>query len=362
MKITAIDLMPVALPRDVPPGLGATSMPMPVVVVRVRTDCGIDGIGHTLALSPEYAGSLAKMVEELGEQLIGMDPSRPEQIHAKMLNPANWFGPGGLLNIAAAALDIAVWDIIGKDAGQPLWRLLGGFSDRARVYDSGSLISFDIDDLQRRASDAVARGHRAIKMRPGRERHGRIPEVVAHVAAVREAIGFDVDLMLDINQTWTPSRAIQAGHALEHLELFWIEDPTLMHDIDGQAAIAAALDTPIASGEYHYDMVSLLRLLKARAVDYLMADLLRMGGITQFRKVAGMAEAFGVPVVSHIVPEVYGQCIAAVPNGAMIEGMPWSEMLFKGLPEFADGQLIFSERPGHGLDLDEAVIQKYRVS
>jgi L-alanine-DL-glutamate epimerase-like enolase superfamily enzyme len=278
-----------------------------------------------------------------------------------MLYPANWIGPGGMLHIAAAALDIAVWDILGKASGEPLWRLLGGHSDRARVYDSGSLLANDLDALQRAASASVANGYRAMKMRPGPDRHGRISEVVRRVSAVREAVGFDVDLMYDVNQTWSVPRAIRAAKALEEFELFWIEDPTAMHDIPGQAAIAAAVDVPICSGEYHYDAPSLLRLLEARAVDYLMVDLLRMGGITHFRKVAAVANAFGVPVASHLVPEVFAHCIAAIPNGLMVEGMPWTEPLFQGLPQLEDGRIVLSERPGHGLSLDEKFVSAHKV-
>jgi L-alanine-DL-glutamate epimerase-like enolase superfamily enzyme len=167
--------------------------------------------------------------------------------------------------------------------------------------------------------------------------------------------------MYDVNQTWTPSRAIRVGRALEQYQLAWIEDPTLMHDIEGQAAVAASLDTPICSGEYHYELSGLRRLLEHRAVDYLMVDLLRVGGITQFRKVASVAETFGVPVASHLIPEVFSQCIAAIPNGLITEGMPWTEPLFEGLPELVDGNLCLSERPGHGLSLDLEAMRRWRV-
>ncbi len=363
MKITRVDVRTVLVPRELPQNYHVKdNWDLPAVVATVHTDAGIDGIGHTITLMPEHTGSLAAMVEELGGLLVGMDPRRPEAISARMMYAANWVGPGGLLNTAACALDVAVWDILGKDTGQPLWRLLGGHADRARVYESGGLISPDIDALQRAAERNVRQGYRAMKMRPGRHRHGRIAQVVEHVQAVREVIGEDVDLMLDINQTWLPSRAIRAGRALDPLELFWIEDPAPMHDIAGQAAVAAALDTPICSGEYHYGVPPLLQLLQAKAVDYLMVDLMRVGGITPFRKVAGMAEAFGVPVASHLVPEVFAHLIAAIPNGLIVEGMPWTSDLFEGLPELRDGQLVLSERPGHGLTLNQSFLARQRIA
>lgn len=367
MKITSVDVRAVAVPRPMPASLpdslrATLSVPLAAVVVRVGTDAGIEGVGHTLTLNPEFHGSLCKITEELGQLLIGLDPRQPEQIVARMYYPANWIGPGGLLNIAGAALDIAVWDIIGKDYGQPIWRLLGGASNAAPVYDSGSLLAEDLDALQRAAEASVKAGYKAMKMRPGNDRFGPMADVVRRVRAVRDAIGPDIALMYDINQTWSPSRAISMGRALEDLDLHWIEDPTLMHDIDGQAEIAAALSTPICSGEYHYDAPSLLRLLKARAVDILMVDLLRVGGITQFRKVAALAEAFGIQIASHIIPEVYAHCIAGIPNGQIVEGMPWTEDLFLERPALKDGQLVLTEAPGHGLVLDEQFIKKNLVS
>ena len=362
MKITEIEVTTVFLPREVPKNFPIPNWDtLPAVVVRVRTDTGIDGIGYTVSLATAHIRSLATMVDELGRLLIGDDPRNPERLASKMLYPANWVGPGGLLNIAAAAIDIAIWDIIGKDTGQPLWRLLGGNADRARVYESGSLIHFDIDLQQQAAERSLKAGYKAMKMRPGVHRHGRVSGLADEVRIVRDVIGYDIDLMLDINQTYSPSRAILVGRALETFELFWIEDPTLMHDVDGQAVIAQALDVPICSGEYHYGIPALLRLLKAKAVDFLMVDLLRVGGVTQFRKVAGMAEAFGVPIASHLLPELFAHLIAAIPNGLIVEGMPWTQSLFTGLPELIDGNLVLSQRPGHGLSLDEEFVKKYRV-
>jgi L-alanine-DL-glutamate epimerase-like enolase superfamily enzyme len=357
MKITRIDVTPASAPQL----FGRHEGRVALVVVRIQTDAGVEGLGHTFSLNPEFLGSLTALVGELAQLLVGEDPRQIERLFAKMIYPANFIGPGGLLNIAATALDVALWDLLGKESGQPLWRLLGGHSDRVRTYQSNLALGSNPEALQRQAAELVAQGHRAIKMRPAAERDGRVENVVARVRAVRDAIGWDVDLMYDVNQTWTPSRAIRVGRALEEFQLFWIEDPTAMHDIEGQAAVARALDTPVCSGEYHYNMVSLLRLLQARAVDYLMVDLCRMGGITQFRKAAALAEAFGVPVASHLIPEILAHCIAAVPNGLMAESMAWTSVLFEGLPVLSEGTLQLSGRPGHGLTLSESALAKYSV-
>ena len=203
MKISRIDVIPAVVPQV----FGRHEGRLPVVVVRIHTDAGVEGIGHTFSLNPEFQGSLATLVGELGQLLVGEDPRFIERLFAKMVYPANFIGPGGLLNIAATALDVALWDLLGNETGMPLWRLLGGFSDRVRTYQSNMPLGTQPDILQRQAADLVAQGHRAIKMRPHAERDAPIEAVVARVRSVREAIGYEVDLMYDVNQTWTPSRA-----------------------------------------------------------------------------------------------------------------------------------------------------------
>lgn len=365
MRIVDGEVTLLAVPRRVPKSMIAEVGPeweLPIVLVRLRTDDGLEGIGHTITLMPEFSRSLRQMVLELAGLLLGGDPTRPEELSRRMMYAANWVGPGGMLNIAAGALDIAVWDIIGKSAQQPLWRVLGGFRSRVPVYDSGALLAPDLDELQEAAAESVRRGYRAMKMRPGPERFGKVEDVCRRVAAVREAIGQDVDLMYDVNQTWSVSRAIQLGQAFEPYNLTWLEDPTNMEDLRGQRSIRQQIATPICSGEYHYTLASLAKLLEAEAVDHLMVDLLRMGGITPFRKAAGLAAALGVRIASHIIPEVYSHCIAAIPNGLIVEGMPWSEILFENLPDLVDGQLQLSERPGHGLEVRKDVVRRYLVT
>jgi L-alanine-DL-glutamate epimerase-like enolase superfamily enzyme len=216
-----------------------------------------------------------------------------------------------------------------------------------------------LDQLQEAARRVVEEGHRAIKIWSG---VGQRPaELRAPIVAVRDAVGPDVALMVDANQSWTPAHATRMIRSVEDLDLYWVEDPTGMHDFEGQAAIVAAVYTPICAGEHHYDAPSLRRTLQARAVDYLMVDLLRIGGITRFRKVAAMAEAFGVSVCSHLLPEFNAHCIGAFPNGLITEDFPCFQNLLTGQPEVVDGSFVLSERPGFGLELDEAALARLRV-
>ena len=147
---------------------------------------------------------------------------------------------------------------------------------------------------------------------------------------MREAVGPDVDLMCDINQLWSVNHAIEVGRRIEPYHLYWLEDPVAHDDYAGLARVADALTTPVAAGEYHYGIVPFRHMLEARSIDIVMIDLLRVGGITQWMKVAGMAEAFNLPVVSHLLPEVHVHLVAAIPNGLTVEYMPWTLAALRG--------------------------------
>jgi L-alanine-DL-glutamate epimerase-like enolase superfamily enzyme len=179
---------------------------------------------------------------------------------------------------------------------------------------------------------------------------------------LREGIGEDIDLMCDINQLWDVRQAISIGSRLEEYHLFWLEDVVAHDDFAGQARVADALATPLAAGEYHYGIIPFRHMLEARSIDIVMIDLLRVGGITQWLKVAGMAEAFNMPVVSHLIPEIHVQLVAAIPNGLTVEYMPWTQRLFEETPALEDGNLVVPRRPGLGLKFSEEAIKQYQVT
>jgi L-alanine-DL-glutamate epimerase-like enolase superfamily enzyme len=203
-------------------------------------------------------------------------------------------------------------------------------------------------------------GFRQMKTQLGAE-----PSVAAALERIRvqrEAIGDEIDLMCDINQLWNVNQAIEIGRRLEEFHLFWLEDVTVFDDYQGLARVADALTTPIAAGEYVYGIAPFRQLLEHRSVDIVMIDLVRVGGITQFLKVAGMAEAFNLPVVSHLIPEIQCHLIAGIPNGLTVEYMPWTLRLFEETPKIVDGQIVVPDKPGLGLAFDKAAIAKYQVA
>jgi L-alanine-DL-glutamate epimerase-like enolase superfamily enzyme len=202
-------------------------------------------------------------------------------------------------------------------------------------------------------------GFRQMKMQCGSE--PTVAASVERVRVLREAIGPDVDLMCDINQLWSVAHAIEVGRRVEPFGLYWLEDPVAHDDYAGLAQVAGALDTRVTAGEYHYGIVPFRHLLEARSIDVVMIDLVRVGGITQWMKVAGMAEAFNLPVVSHLLPEIHVHLVAAAPNGLTVEYMPWSIRFFEETPALEGGQLVVPAKPGLGLAFDRAALDRYRV-
>ena len=361
MKITHVTTRILRTPADNPlvVGLPAPTDTREFVTLELGTDQGLTGVGLTVfggALTP----ALRAAVDGLAQLLIGDDPSETEAIAAKARRAAGSSGPGGIFTLALSAIDIACWDLKGKAVGRSVAALLGGLRERVSTYASGALMRpHPIDYLAKAGPRLYDMGFRQMKMQCGSE--PTVAASVERVRVMREAIGSDVDLMCDINQLWSVNHAIEVGRRIEPYHLFWLEDPTAHDDYAGLARIADNLTTPIAAGEYHYGIVPFRHMLEARSIDIVMIDLLRAGGITQWMKIAGMAEAFNLPVVSHLVPELHVHLIAAIPNGLTVEYMPWTLRLWEETPKLDRGQLVVPTKPGLGLAFDQAALKRYQV-
>jgi L-talarate/galactarate dehydratase len=364
MKITSYEATALLIPEEDP----LANMPedanrkRPIVILRLRTDNGIEGIGVTF-YGGKMSGSLKVAVEELAALTVGEDPLRIEHIVAKLRNgTGDSCGPGGIYTLALSAIDVALWDIKGKALEQPLWKLLGGHRDRVPTYASGSLRrGLSDDQAQRAARILVQKGFREMKTQMALPGNPTPADEVRRVRVVREAIGPDIKLMCDINQRWRPEQAIDIGSRVEDVGLFWLEDVTAADDFAGLARVTAALKTPVAGGEYVWGIVPFRHMIEARSVDIVMIDLARVGGVSQWMKVAGMAEAFNLPVVSHVMPEMLVHMVAACPNGLTVEYMPWMLALYEETPAVEDGQLVLPAKPGLGLKFDEKAIAAFKA-
>jgi L-alanine-DL-glutamate epimerase-like enolase superfamily enzyme len=361
MKITQLKTRVLQTPGDNPLVVGLPPMDdRQFVTLELGTDEGIEGIGITFFGGP-LTRALREAVEGLGSLIIGDDPIRVEAIADKLWRAASGSGPGGIFTLALSAIDIALWDIKGKALGLPVCTLLGGHRDRVPTYASGVLMRpMPTDYLKEAGPRLVGMGFKQMKTQLGAE--PTVAKEIERIRVLREGIGEDIDLMCDINQLWNVNQAIDIGRRIEEYHLFWLEDVVAHDDYQGLARVADALTTPICAGEYHYGIRPFRHMLEARSIDIVMIDLLRAGGITQWMKIAGMAQAFNVPVVSHLIPEVHVHLIAAIPHGLTVEYMPWTLRLFEETPALEDGQIVVPQKPGLGLKFDEGALRHFDIS
>jgi L-alanine-DL-glutamate epimerase-like enolase superfamily enzyme len=361
MKITKLRTSVVHFPFEPPIDGGALRLrSADCVLVFLETDAGLVGEGLVFALNNQRLTVINEMVRSLEPLVIGLDPELGGSFSARAFRDIGFLGRSGLAVIGVAGVDNALWDLRGKAVGLNVAGLIGACTTAVPVYHSGGLwIGRTIDELQREAADFVAQGWRAMKMRIGKP---RAEDDVARVRAVREAIGPDIGLMVDSNQQLTVPRAIRLGRMLEALYLTWVEVRLPYQDHAGEAEIAAALDMPVASGETEYTSRGMFEMARARSADILMPDLQRMGGPTEFLKAAHIAEAFNIPVSSHLFPEMSLALLAAVPNAIFLEYMPWCEPAYRERITFdAHGRAIVPDRPGWGFAFDPKAIERLKA-
>ncbi len=368
MKIVNLDTQIVRLPghEALAGGPVAPGTTRDVVTLRMSTDEGVEGIGLTY-YGGFYGGpmivTLKSMVDQLATLIVGEDALSIEAVLAKLRAVEDKVGPGGLYASAVAAIDLALWDIKGKAANLSLAKLVGGHRARAPTYASGALMrGYSLAHVVEAAPRLAEKGFRQMKMQLALPGNGKPAVEVERARAIRAAIGPDIDLMCDINQRWSVHQAIDIGRRLEEIGLYWLEDVTRHDDYEGIARVADALATPIAGGEYTFGPSPFRHMLDAGSLDIVMIDLMRVGGITQWLKVAAMAEIANKPVVSHVLPEVHVHLIAGVPNGLTVEYIAWSTPLWEEIPAIKDGELIVPDKPGLGLSFNRDVLARYGVS
>jgi L-alanine-DL-glutamate epimerase-like enolase superfamily enzyme len=362
MKIQQVKINLVRLPLE-EPLVGAPPMPgmlREFLTVQLMTDDGIEGIGVT-TFGGKIVRTLKTALEEFGALIVGDDPLRTEQVTAKLRAASAPCGPGGVASLAVSAIDIALWDIRGKAFGVPLARLLGASRDRVPAYASGALTrTTPTDKLERAATALVEKGYSQIKTQMAVEGLNAAQEI-ERIRLIRNAVGPDINLMVDINQRWSVAEAISIGSRIEDLRLGWLEDPARCDDYQGLAKIADALAMPICAGEYLYGIEPHRQTMTHHSVDIVMIDLVRVGGVTQWMKVAGMAEAFNKPVASHLLPEIHVHLVAAAPNGLVVEYMPWTWRLFDNPPMPDNGVMTVPTAPGFGLKFAPGLFEQYGV-
>jgi len=330
------------------------------VLVYLETDAGLIGEGLVFTLNNQRLSSLHEMVRSFEPLVVGLDPEFGGSFVARAWSAVGFFGHAGMTIVGMAGIDEAIFDLRAKAAGMNVSRLLGACRAAVPVYRSVGLgHDYSLDELQRAAAGFVKTGFRGVKMSVGRH---SLDEDVARVRAVREAIGSEISLRADLNQRLTAPQAIRLGREFEQFNLAWLEEPVRYNDHAAEAAVAAALDMPVASGESEYTYRGMLQMLQQRSADILMPDLQRMGGPTGYLKAAHLAEAFDTPVSSHLFHEMNLALLAAVPNAIVLEYAPWFEAIYRERLELnTEGHAVVPDTPGWGFSFDPAAVKRYRA-
>jgi len=329
------------------------------VLLTIETDVGITGESYLFALNAVRIKAFDEMIKGFESHLIGKDPHFIEAIWQDIWRAINPTGHKGVTVSALSTIDTALWDIVGKAANLPLHRLFGACRTKIKTYASGGLwLAQSIDELIEQAHDFLQQGHRSMKLRLGSKDY---KDDVERVKQLRAAIGYDVELMADLNQALTPKSAIKLGKHLQAFDLLWLEEPVPAYDLVGHSEVRQALTIPIASGETEYTRYGIRAMIEAKACDVLMPDLQRIGGLTEMRKVAHLAEAYNLPISTHVFTE-QSLCIAgSVENCISVEHMPWYTPLFNEKISVVDGYIDIPERPGLGFTFDEKAIEKFLI-
>lgn len=316
----------------------------------IRTEAGLEGVGFSYSKRAGGAGQFAH-AREVAPELIGEDPSDIQRIWTKLVWAGASVGRSGLAVQAVAAFDIALWDLKAKRAGLPLAKLLGAHRDSVACYNtSGGFLSSSIEEVVENAHATAASGIGGVKIKVGQ------PDTkldLRRVAAVKEAIGDRIDLMVDANQQWNRSTAVRMGRAFEEFDLTWIEEPLDAYDAEGHADLARELATPIATGEMLTSVAEHAELIRHRGADFIQPDAPRVGGITPFLKIMALGEAAHLRMAPHYVMELHLHLAAAYEHDPWVEHFDWLEPLFNERLETEGGRMLVPARPGIGVSLSE---------
>ena len=365
MKITRVEPYDLRVPlgRKVADSFNVTEH-VGLAGVRLFTDDGLVGNGFTTTLAAGDDLIRSAIERYYAPILMGRDPHYVKQLwHELYWSPLHWVGRQGITTMAMAAVDIALWDLIAEAARQPLWAILGGAkTKKIKTYNTDAgWLNRSVAEMTTHMKQIIDQGWTGVKMKVGlpnpREDYDR-------VRAVRKAIGEDIDLMVDVNQTWDLNTAMVWGKRLEEFQIGWLEEPLAPEDIRSHRILARELNTPIALGEHIYTRQAFRDYLLEEAVEIIQVDVTRVGGVTEWLQVADLAACFNCPVVPHAgdAGVVQRHLVAATQNAPMQELVPFGEDLFLEPMDIREGWLHIPETPGASTEFVPETFEKYRVA
>jgi mandelate racemase len=336
----------------------ATIKEWPLVLIDLQTEEGIVGRSYLEPYVVKAMRYLIAALHDLGDMLKGRRIA-PFELYDAARKSLHFVGYEGLSLIAVSGLDMAAWDALAKAAGAPLCVLLGGSVGPVKSYNSNGLWLRPPDEVAAEAIELRDEGgFTGLKLRLGRE---RVRDDLATIAAVRNAVGDDMHLMVDFNQGLDLAEALQRCHSIDDLGLAWIEEPIVYDNLDGLAQLTAELKTPIQIGENFYGPRELHKALQKKACDLVMPDFMRIGGVTGWVRAAAIAAAAGVPMSTHLYPEVAAHVMRVTETAHWLEWQDWADPILQKPYDIKDGLLHIPDVPGVGLEWDEDAVAANQV-
>ena len=359
LKLRGIRVRAVAAPMKRPLHTSIAAVTeAPLVLLDLETDGGVTGRSYLFAFGKHNLAPIIKLVEAMAQMVQG-DAVAPLDIERKLRRKYALLGVHNIVLIAMAGIDMAAWDALAKALGQPLVRVLGAAPRPIPAYNSKGLGIQPRAALEKEAVELVAEGFSAVKLRLGRPDAREDRDVLE---AVRKRIGPDVRLMVDFNQGLTIAEALARGRMIDaEGGVDWIEEPIRADDFAGCARLARELATPIQIGENFMGPEQMAQALEARACDYVMPDAQRIGGVTGWMRAAALAQGAGLEMSSHLFPEVSAHLLAATPTCHWLEYVDWADAVLAEPLRIENGHAVIAERPGSGIEWDEAAVARYAV-
>lgn len=342
--------VPLPVPHNTASGAVSES---PLVLTDVECDDGSRGRSIVFTYTAAALKPVAELVAAFGGWITG-DAAAPLEVEQKLARRLRLLGPQGLTGMAAAAIDMALWDAAARRSQLSLAGLLGG---TARQLDAYGAVGYDGVEVSARIAGQWARlGFRGVKAKIG---YPSVDTDIAVIRAMRAETGPDVAIMVDYNQCLTPTEAIQRMKILDAEGLTWVEEPTLAHDYDGHAQVARAAVTPIQCGENWWGTLDLRHAVQAQASDLLMLDAMKIGGVSGWLRGAALGHAHNLRISSHLWPEVSAQLLAVTPTAHWLEYADWWNPVLKEPLVINDGRADFTGVIGSGIDWDEAALARF---
>ena len=359
LTIRGVKTTPVLVPMNFALGTSAARVTeAPLLLIDLETEEGIAGRTYLFCYRPSGARAIALLLEDAVSVIKG-EHVRPADIAAKLARRFALIGVTGTVRMALSGLDAAMWDALAKAAGRPLASVLGGSPRRIPAYNSCGLGLMSPAAVADEAVRLTERGFKAVKLRLG---YPTLKEDLAALKAVRERLDASIAVMVDYNQALSVEEAMQRAPVLASEGAAWLEEPIRHDHLEGNARIAAAAKLPLQLGENFNGVEAMAAALDAKACHLVMPDLARIGGVTGWMDAAALANARGIKMSSHLFPELIAHLLAATPTAHWLEYVDWADSIVQEPLKIVDGMAIVPDRPGSGLEWNEAAVKRYRMT